>query len=39
MEPVLDASSNMPLATLTDAVGKSLQSWNQGQLPALEEAR
>jgi outer membrane protein TolC len=39
MEPVIDATSGMPLAALTEAVGKSLQTWNQGQLPALEEAR
>jgi outer membrane protein TolC len=37
MEPVIDGSSDMSLAALTDAVGKSLQTWNQGQLPAVEE--
>ncbi|HEV7856994.1 MAG TPA: TolC family protein [Herminiimonas sp.] len=36
MEPSVDASSGMPLATLTAAVTKSLQTWNQGTLPEPE---
>lgn len=36
MEPAIDAASSMPLATLTEAVAKSLQTWNQGQLPEVE---
>jgi outer membrane protein TolC len=37
MEPVIDSSANVPLSELTTAVAKSLQTWNQGQLPALED--
>lgn len=39
MEPAIDGSANMPLAQLTAAVGQSLQRWNQGQLPPLEESK
>lgn len=39
MEPVIDASSDISLAALTDAVGKSLQTWDQGRLPAIEEGQ
>jgi hypothetical protein len=38
MEPVISGSSNMPLADLTAAVAQSLQTWNQGQLPSLEDS-
>ena len=31
MEPVIEGSDSMPLAELTQAVGKSLQSWDAGQ--------
>jgi outer membrane protein TolC len=37
MEPVIDSSSNASLPELTAAVAKSLQTWNQGQLPQLED--
>lgn len=37
MEPAIDGSSNMPLSELTAAVARSLQTWNQGQLPSLED--
>lgn len=37
MEPVINGSSDMPLADLTAAVAQSLQAWNQGQLPSLED--
>jgi outer membrane protein TolC len=37
MEPVIDSSSNASLSDLTAAVAKSLQTWNQGQLPQLED--
>jgi outer membrane protein TolC len=37
MEPAVAGSADMPLGELTAAVGKSLQTWNQGQLPSLEE--
>lgn len=36
MEPSVDATSDMPLATLTEAVSKSLQAWSQGTLPEPE---
>jgi len=39
MEPTIDDSSAVPLAALTDAVGKSLQTWNKGVLPSLEAAQ
>ncbi|MNJ99117.1 Outer membrane efflux protein [compost metagenome] len=38
MEPAIDAAADMPLASLTEAVSKSLQTWNKGQLPELESA-
>ena len=31
MEPVIEGSDSMPLPELTQAVGKSLQSWDAGQ--------
>ncbi len=34
LEPQVDGSDTMPLAELTSAVGNSLHTWNQGQLPA-----
>jgi outer membrane protein TolC len=34
LEPAVEGSDSMPLAELTRAVGTSLQTWNQGQLPA-----
>ncbi|MEG1116614.1 MAG: TolC family protein, partial [Janthinobacterium sp.] len=37
MEPVVNGSSDMPLAELTAAVAQSLQTWNQGQLPSPED--
>jgi len=37
MEPVIDGSADMSLAALTAAVGQSLNAWNRGQLPALED--
>ena len=37
MEPAVAGSADMPLAELTAAVGQSLQTWNQGRLPALED--
>jgi outer membrane protein TolC len=39
MEPSVDASSTIPLAALTDAVGQSLQTWNKGELPSAEADR
>jgi len=39
MEPSIDASSGMPLAALTSAVGQSLQAWNKGELPSAEDVR
>jgi outer membrane protein TolC len=36
MEPAITGSASMPLDQLTAAVGQSLTSWNQGQLPAIE---
>jgi len=39
MEPAIAGSANMPLDQLTAAVGQSLQRWNQGQLPSLEDAK
>lgn len=37
MEPSIDAASGMPLVALTEAVAKSLRTWNQGQLPEPEK--
>ena len=37
MEPVVNGSSDMPLAELTAAVAQSLQTWNQAQLPSPED--
>lgn len=39
MEPAIAGASNMPLDQLTAAVGQSLQCWNQGQLPPLEDGK
>jgi len=39
MEPAIAGAANMPLDQLSAAVGLSLQRWNQGQLPALEETK
>lgn len=39
MEPSIDASSGMPLAALTSAVGQSLQAWNKGELPSAEDVQ
>jgi hypothetical protein len=36
MEPAVEATAEMPLAALTAAVGKSLQTWDQGALPEPE---
>ncbi|MCW5300356.1 TolC family protein [Herbaspirillum lusitanum] len=33
MEPTVEATADMPLSTLTAAIGKSLQTWDQGVLP------
>ncbi|HYR24977.1 MAG TPA: TolC family protein [Aquabacterium sp.] len=33
MEPSIDGAAGMSLAELTEAVARSLQTWNQGQLP------
>jgi outer membrane protein TolC len=38
MEPAVDGSADMSLAALTEAVGKSLQTWNQGVLPETESS-
>ncbi|MCU6496218.1 TolC family protein [Rugamonas sp. A1-17] len=37
MEPAINGSSTMSLAELTAAVAQSLQTWNKGQLPSLED--
>lgn len=37
MEPAIAGAANMPLDQLSTAVGQSLQRWNQGQLPPLED--
>lgn len=37
MEPAIAGASTMSLAELTAAVAQSLQAWNKGQLPSLEE--
>lgn len=37
MEPAIAGAANMPLDQLTASVGQSLQRWNQGQLPPLED--
>lgn len=39
MEPAIAGAANMPLDQLTAAVGQSLQRWNQGQLPPLEDGK
>ncbi|MGW8392714.1 TolC family protein [Pseudoduganella sp. HUAS MS19] len=39
MEPAIAGAATMPLDQLTAAVGQSLQRWNQGQLPPLEESK
>ena len=38
LEPSIEGASSMPLAQLTSAVGSALQTWNQGQLPAIKAA-
>jgi outer membrane protein TolC len=39
MEPAIGGAADMPLDQLSAAVAQSLQGWNQGKLPPLEESQ